>query len=448
MDQRCGLLWIDVPERADGSDASQFSLVPVIEKSIGTDAAGFAADRFSPALPQKSIAENADESAAFPSKNAHIFIEGDNYPALKCLCKSRREKIDAIYIDPPYNTGSDFTYNDSRFLRRLPDGSFAGKNDPARHSAWLSFMSRRLALARELLNERGCIFISIGDEEYARLRLLCDAVFGEENYVNDFMYVDGKGKKDSWSRTITQHTLCFAKYKRSLPPFAATETADWATANADEDARGPWFSGSISFTESRSNPKHVNYFSITSPSGKTWTRQWLCGKDEMERLIRDGRIYWGKNGNGVPRKKIFNGEKSLVIPKNIVDCADSTRKAQRDLDDLLGVKQAFVNPKPVNLIEYLLEMPALPRDAVILDFFAGSATTLEAVLRLNKKHGFSFRCICIQSAEQAAGAEFDTIADIAYERIRRVMCGYTDARGKRNAALGGMLEYYRLFINV
>ena len=92
-------------------------------------------------------------------------------------------------------------------------------------------------------------------------------------------------------------------------------------------------------------------------------------------------------------------------------------------------------------------MPALPRDAVILDFFAGSATTLEAVLRLNKKHGFSFRCICIQSAEQAACAEFDTIADIAYERIRRVMCGYTDARGKRNAPLGGALEYYRLFIN-
>ena len=423
-DQRCGLVWIDVPERADGSDAEHYSLVPV---------------------PEKAIFENADKGAASSSQSAHIFIEGDNYPVLKCLCKSRRNAIDAIYIDPPYNTGSDFTYKDSRFLRRLPDGSLISKNDPARHSAWLSFMSRRLELARELLCERGCIFISIGDEEYARLRLLCDAVFGEENYVNDFMYVHGKGKKDSWSRTVTQHTLCFAKCKRSLPPFEAAETADWAHSNADGDLRGPWFSGSISFTESRSNPKHVNYFSITSPSGKTWTRQWLCGKDEMESLIRDGRIYWGRGGNGVPRKKIFNGEKSRVIPKNIIACADSTREAQRYLDDLLGVKNAFVNPKPVNLIEYLLEMMSLPRDAVVLDFFAGSGTTLEAVLRLNKKHGVAFRCIAVQSAEKAACAEFDTIADIAYERIRRVMCGYTDGRGNRVAALGGKLEYYTVY---
>ena len=423
-DQRCGLLWIDVPERADGSDADLYSLVPV---------------------PEKAIFENADKGAASSSQSAHIFIEGDNYPALKCLCKSRRNAIDAIYIDPPYNTGSDITYNDSRFLRRLPDGSLISKNDSARHSAWLSFMSRRLELARELLCERGCIFISIGDEEYARLRLLGDAVFGEENYVNDFMYVHGKGKKDSWSRTVTQHTLCFAKCKRSLPPFEASETADWAHSNADGDLRGPWFSGSISFTESRSNPKHVNYFSITSPSGKTWTRQWLCGKDEMESLIRDGRIYWGRGGNGVPRKKIFNGEKNRVIPKNIIACVDSTREAQRYLDDLLGVKNAFVNPKPVNLIEYLLEMMSLPRDAVVLDFFAGSGTTLEAVLCLNKKHGVAFRCIAVQSAEKAACAEFDTIADIAYERIRRIMCGYTDGRGNRVAALGGELEYYRLF---
>ena len=423
-DQRCGLLWIDVPERTDGSDADLYSLVPVLEKTIF---------------------ENADKGAASSSQSAHIFIEGDNYPVLKCLCKSRHNAIDAIYIDPPYNTGSGITYNDSRFLRRLPDGAFVRKNDPARHSAWLSFMSRRLELARELLCERGCIFISIGDEEYARLRLLGDAVFGEENYVNDFMYVHGKGKKDSWSRTVTQHTLCFAKCKRFLPPFEASETVDWAHSNADGDLRGPWFSGSISFTESRSNPKHVNYFPITSPSGKTWTRQWLCGKDEMESLIRDGRIYWGRGGNGVPRKKIFNGEKSRVIPKNIIACADSTREAQRYLDDLLGVKNAFVNPKPVNLIEYLLEMMSLPRDAVVLDFFAGSGTTLEAVLRLNKKHGVSFRCIAVQSAEKAACAEFDTIADIAYERIRRIMCGYTDGRGNRVAALGGKLEYYRLF---
>ena len=414
-----GLEWLDIPEAADDKSGSDYILEKDSAKSINT----------------------ADE------KTEHIFIEGDNYPAMKCLLAEWRGKISLMYTDPPYNTGSStFTYRDSRFLKQMPDGTHTTQNDPVRHSMWLSFMKRRLSLAHELLAENGCIFISISDEEYCRLRLLCDSLFGENNYVNDFMYLHGKGKKDKWSRTMEQHTVCYAKNKKKLAEFAVVEKTDWAKADIDNDKRGPWFSGSISFTEGRSNRNHRNYFTITSPSGKQWTRQWLCGQKELEKLIAENRIYWGPppECGSVPRKKIFNGEDSSVIPRNIIKCADSTREAQKYLDTVLNVKNAFANPKPVNLIDYLLTMTRAGSDAVILDFFAGSGTTLEAVLRMNKQDGGTRKCILIQSAESASGSSFHTIADIAYERVRRIMTGYTDAGGKFVKGSGGSLAYYRL----
>ena len=186
-------------------------------------------------------------------------------------------KINLIYIDPPYNTGNDFAYNDN----------FSLQHD--RHSAWLSFMKRRLELARRLLCEDGCIFIAIGQEELFVLKLLCDKIFGEENFVNDFMWLHGKGKKDTWSRTLVQHTLCYAYDKTKLKPFKEIEQTSWAKTNADNDPRGNGFSGSISFTEQRSNPNHKNFYSITSPSKKVWQRQWLVSREEMEKLIRNIR---------------------------------------------------------------------------------------------------------------------------------------------------------------
>ncbi|MFA6857446.1 MAG: site-specific DNA-methyltransferase [Treponema sp.] len=413
-----GLTWLDIPETTDQADSGY------------------------------TLAENSSKSySSDDGKTGHIFIESDNYPAMRCLLPEWRGKINLIYTDPPYNTGSStFTYEDSRFLRHLPDGTYAGKNDPVRHSIWLSFMQRRLILAQKLLAENGCIFISISDEEYCRLRLLCDEIFGENNYVNDFMYLHGKGKKDKWSRTMEQHTICYAKNKKQLAEFAVEEKTDWAVSNTDGDERGPWFSGSISFTEKRSNHNHRNYFTIVSPSGRKWTRQWLCSREEMGRLIAENRIYWGKEPayNSVPRKKIFNGEWSLIIPRNIIDSADSTREAQHHLDGILGVKNVFINPKPVNLVEHLLAMTQMSDDAVVLDFFAGSGTTLEAVLHMNKRDKGSRKCILIQSPEKTTDSGFCTIADIAYERIRRIMTGYIDSSGKRIRGLGGSLAYYTL----
>lgn len=318
-------------------------------------------------------------------KMTNKLIKGDNLQVLQSLLAQGLDgKIDLIYIDPPYNTGNDFTYNDS-----FDD------------SDWLLFMKERLLLAHKLLAERGCIFIAIDQSELYELKILCDEVFGKCNFINDFMWLHGKGKKDRWSRTLQEHTLCFAKNKKYLAEFEEIEYSSWAKKNVDDDPRGNWFSGSISFSEERSNPNHRNFFTITSPSGKTWTRQWQVSREQMDELIQDNLIYWGPapQYDKVPRKKIFNETPTKVIPRNIIENVESTRAAQRHLDDLLGEQGLFDNPKPVDLISHLIEITQMPKDAIILDFFAGSGTTFESVCALNKKDGGNRKCILVQKDE-------------------------------------------------
>ena len=344
------------------------------------------------------------------SQDQNFFISADNYLALQKLAPTLKEKVDIIYIDPPYNTGNNFAYKDS-FER----------------DEWLSFMSRRLHLACELLAQTGCIFIAIDQSELHYLKLLCDQLFGEENYVNDFMWLHGKGKKDTWSRTLQQHTLCYAKDKRRLAAFKETAQTAWATENKDNDPRGNWFSGSVSFSEKRSNPKHKNYFTIKSPSGVEWTRQWQRTRQEMDALLADNRIYFGPapEYKGVPRIKIFNEDTQEIIPRNIIDCVESTRHAQAHLDELLGHKGLFDNPKPVELISHLIEITGMRKDALIMDFFAGSGTTFEAVCRLNKKDGGTRHTILIQKPEphQKPGP-YKTIADLCWARIQKNAAQY------------------------
>ena len=342
----------------------------------------------------------------------HIFIAADNYPALQKLLLDYQNKIDLIYIDPPYNTGNSFVYKDN----------FASDE-------WLSFMSRRLRLAHELLAQTGCIFIAIDQTELHYLKILCDQLFGEQNYVNDFMWLHGKGKKDTWSRTLQQHTLCYAKDKHQLASFTETAQTAWANSNKDNDPRGNWFSGSVSFSEKRSNPKHKNFYTITSPSGIKWTRQWQRTRQEMDALLADNRIYFGPapDYKGVPRIKIFNEDTQKIIPRNIIDCIESTRHAQAHLDELLGQKGLFENPKPVELISHLIEITAMRKDALIMDFFAGSGTTFEAVCALNKKDGGTRHTILIQKPEPLQeSCPYKTISDLCWARIQKNSIQYKE----------------------
>lgn len=390
--------WTDVPEAADTPDIQHyFELVQTeeIPAGVGTD-------------------------AVLPENAAHSFIEGDNYPCLRLLEKTHGGKINLIYIDPPYNTGkTNFTYNDSLYIENK--SAWLSKD---KYSAWLSFMSRRLECAGKLLSEDGCIFISIGQDSLYVLKLLCDRIFGAENFINDFMWLHGKGKKDRFSRTMQQSNLCYAKNYRKLRPFKDVEVTDWAKTNADGDPRGNWFSGSISFDEKRSNPNHPNYYEITSPSGVKWKRQWLIPKEKMDELIKQDKIYWGTKPEyrNVPREKIFNGEETQIIPKNIIDGAESTRNAQNYVDSLLEEKHCFDNPKPVGLIQRFIQIADIEKNCTVLDFFAGSGTTFEAVVRQNRLDGGKRKCILIQKPEKIQKqSRFSTISELCLARMKAVL---------------------------
>ena len=390
-----------------------------------------------PLEPAKTLRPDLDESVDF-DKTQNLFITGDNLEALKLLQESYLNKVDMIYIDPPYNTGHDFIYHDN-FHRLQSDEIDDSRDDDGNrqytvnskengryHSDWLSMMYPRLMIARNLLSENGVIFISIDDSEQANLKLLCDEVFGVDNFVNQFMWLHGKGKKDSWSRTSQQYLLAYAKDKQKLNSWVDIQMAQGNFSNPDNDPRGPWFSGSISFDEKRSNKSRDTYFTITSPSGIAWTRQWQVeSKEEMDRLLNDNRIYFGPapSYSNVPRRKIFPNDENEIIPSNLLNDCGSTRGAQKYLDDLMGAN-AFNNPKPVELIAKILRITRL-NNSTVLDFFAGSGTTADAVMQLNAEDGGHRRFIMVQLPEEcgekseAYKAGYKTIDQLSRERIRR-----------------------------
>ena len=372
----------------------------------------------------------------------NMFIDGDNLAALKILHKAYYGKVKMIYIDPPYNTGNDFIYNDDFKQTRRSYEAEAGITDDEgnvvrddglrtntgghKHSNWLNMMYPRLFLARNLLRQDGVIFVSIDDNEVHNLRLMMNEIFGEKNFVNQILWLHGKGKKDTWMRTTQQYILIYARNKSELPQWCDVQYAQGIFSNPDNDPRGEWFSGSISFDEKRSNKNRDTYFTIKSPSGVEWTRQWQVEKPEdMYELIRDNRIYFGPAPEyaNVPRKKIFPTDENEIIPSNLMDDVGTTRSAQAELDNIMNGK-FFDNPKPTRLIKKIISISA-DKNSVILDFFSGSGTTAHAVAELNAEDGGNRRWICVQLPELTDGkseaykAGYRTIADIARERIRR-----------------------------
>ena len=295
----------------------------------------------------------------------NFLIEGDNLASLKLLEKTHKGKIDLIYIDPPYNTGKeDFIYDDV----------YIDLTDTFRHSKWLSFIEKRLVIAKQLLSPSGVIFISIDDNEQAQLKVLCDNIFGENNFINNFMWLHGKGKKDTWSRTMQQYVLAYAANKRTLHEWNDQSYTNYEFSNPDNDPKGKWFSGSLSFSENRSNPLHPNYYKIISPSGKVWERQWQVTKKEMDALIAENDIFWGypPQYDSVPRQKIRPGRID-IIPSNILDECGTTRGAVEELKSILG-GEFFDYPKPADLIVKLLKYYN-KKNITAIDFFAGSGTT-------------------------------------------------------------------------
>lgn len=439
-EHRYGLTWIDVPEAFEKASENK---IPILEE-----------------VKDKSFTDGSE-------KPTHILIEGDNYHALTCLQYTHKGKIDVIYIDPPYNTGSDgFTYKDKRFLEKYPDGTPVPKDHPLRHSYWLSFMQKRLELAKNLLSDDGVIFISIDDNEQANLKLLCDKVF--DGAVELFIWrKSGLGRDGKMKNTVTfrnDHEYIIVSYNCNKHLNKSFEKPQFENTydNPDNDPRGPYKAGSISRKEDASNPSHENYYTVESPSGKKFTRQFDFPKSVFDELNADGRIYWGKNGDAVPSSKVFINEERLVTTSSLIDNKECTTTiGSKELDDILCTNKVgnAIRPKPSELIRKLVQIASNP-NSIVLDFFAGTGTTLQAILKQNIKDNGARQAILIQlpettwetkngvvkpkkGSEEAYQTGFKTIIEITYNRIRRVIQGYTNAKSEKIAGLGGSLKYYR-----
>lgn len=337
----------------------------------------------------------------------NFLIEGDNLAALKLLEKTHRGNIDLIFIDPPYNTrNGDFGYDDSR----------VDLTDTFRHSKWVSFMSERLLVARRLLKNDGVIFIAIDDNEQAALKLLCDQLFGEENFLASIIWQHSIQPK-GYSGTFSVHhnyILCYQKTAQFvLNSLPRTDEDNKAYANPDNDPRGRWRSGDVRNALYRPNL----IYDIISPSGnviKPCANGWRWSKETVEEKIKSGEIIFSKDETRIIRK-IYLDTLEGRTPETIWFGKDvgTTRSAMSEIKEIFG-SSAFGTPKPTSLIERTLRLISRT-DATVLDFFAGSGTTGHAVMKLNAEDGGTRRFILCTNNENGI------CRDVTYERIRRVI---------------------------
>lgn len=413
-----GLRWMDVPE---AFEAEAENAIPTLEE-----------------VPGKAISND-------DGKPTHILIEGDNFHALTCLNYTHKGKIDVIYIDPPYNTGSDgFVYKDKRVLDKFPDGTTVPTDHPLRHSYWLSFMHKRLELAKNLLSERGVIFISIDDNEQANLKLLCDQVFGEENFVANLIWQKKfSPQNDSkWFSDNHDFIICIARKKENWHPnlLDRNDNTNSRYSNPDNDPRGPWASTDLAV---KTYSKDYDY-PITTPSGKIVSpsngRCWMTSKERMQELIADNRIWFGKTGNNMPRYKTFLSEvQQGIVPLSIwmYNEVGHNQSAKQELKQIFFDRHLpFETPKPVSLLQRIIQISS-QKSSTILDFFGGSGTTMHATMQLNEEDGGHRQCILVQQNEN------NICEAVTYERNKRVMQGYTNAKGEAVAGLGNSMKYYR-----
>ena len=404
--QRYGLVWMNIPEAFEDDVENKLAILKEVPLAI----------------------KNND------GKPTHILIEGDNYRTLTCLNYTHKEKIDFIYIDPPYNTGSDgFRYKDKRFLDKYPDGDVVPKDHPFRHSYWLSFMRKRIELAHSLLKDTGVMFVSIDDNELANLFLLCVEIFKNSDLVDVMVWKksgfgrDGKMKNTTTFRKDHEYLIVCFKKERHFNKILEVPDFQNIYSNPDNDPRGPYKAGSISRREDASNKKHKNYYTITSPSGKTFTRQFDIPKNDFEKLYKDvlvnkdgkevSRIYWGKNEDSVPSIKIFINEERSITSYSVLLTKGTTTEGTKEVSEILNRDCTDLRPKPTKLIETLIQL-STPKDGLVLDFFAGTGTTGHATLKLNEKDGGKRQFII------ATDNENKICSDYCYPRIKKCINGY------------------------
>lgn len=400
----------------------------------------------------------------------NIYIEGDNLDALKILLGSYRNRIKMIYIDPPYNTGHDFVYQDNRTETKREHLESTNqlneddqllenpKTEGKYHSNWLNMMYPRLYLAKKLLRDDGVLLISIDENEIKNLLEICSEIFGEDNIDTAiWQKVDNdSGKMKITYRMRLEHeyvVFCYKnKNKSFFNKFIEERNYKNEYTNPDNDPRGPYKQAIISSTEKKSNKESKLFYDVKTPSGKVYSRQWRVEKWEMDELIEDNRIYFGKNGDSVPSLKAFINEPKLSTPATLFSNVGTAKTAGKMVEDIMGDRKIFSYPKPTELLEHLIRIVTDSRFSlnpkksskrkiffpgaemginiedegeIILDFFSGSSTTAHSILKVNSEDGLNRKFIMVQLPEKtdensgAYKAGFENICEIGKERIRR-----------------------------
>lgn len=394
---------------------STATLRPCVEKSRGRDG----------------------EDGSFDSDN--IYIEGDNLEVLKLLQSGYHGKVKMIYIDPPYNTGKDFVYKDKfgdtieNYKKQAGLANQSNADTSGRyHSDWCSMMYPRLRLARELLSDDGVIFISIDDNEDRNLRIICDEVFGETNFLAQVVWERAYSPINLMKHFSPSHdyVLCYAKNVEIAicNGIARSDEANNRYANPDNDPRGVWKASDLSVGPA----VEENIYEIKTPSGRLVKppagRSWRLSRTAFRERLQDNRIWFGPKGDNVPAMKRFLSElrKTGVTPMTIwkYEEVDHSQAATQKLAKMFDGKKYFDYPKPVKLLERCLELYTT-QDCIVVDFFSGSATTAHAAMNLNTKDGGNRKYIMVQLPEPNCPSRdafkdgYATLCDIGEERIRR-----------------------------
>ena len=375
----------------------------------------------------------------------NLYIEGDNLEVLKLLQEAYLGKVKMIYIDPPYNTGNDFIYADDFMRTQEEENEQMGMYDEDEnrlfkntdsngrfHSDWCSMIYSRLVLARNLLADDGAIFISIDDNEQENLKKICAEIFGESNYVGTVVWERAFAPKNDAKYFSASHDFIMV-YAKGLDLFQIgklprTEEANARYKNPDNDPRGPWAADNM--TVKTYNAAYD--YPITTPNGTvvrpTNGRCWFTSKERMDELIKSGRVWFGEDGGNVPRIKRYLADvQQGMTPTTIwkYDEAGHNQEGRQEVKDLFEGQGYFDGPKPLRLLNRILQIANLKTDSIILDFFSGSATTAHAVMQLNAEDGGHRKFIMVQLPEpcdeksEAFKARYKNICEIGKERIRR-----------------------------
>ena len=392
----------------------------------------------------KTLRPCREESVDFDNTE-NLYIEGDNLEVLKLLQETYLGKIKMIYIDPPYNTGNDFVYEDDfaqstdEYLANSgqydEDGNRMVQNTESNgrfHTDWLNMIYPRLKLSKDLLSDDGVIFISIDDNEVDNLRKICDEVFGSQNYVGTVIWERAFAPKNDAKYFSASHDFIIV-YAKNISAFdigklPRTEEANARYKNPDNDPRGPWAADNMTV-----KTYSVAYdYPITTPNGTvispTNGRCWFTSKERMQKLIDEGRVYFGADGGNTPRLKRYladvqQGMTPITIWK--YDEVGHNQEGRQELKKLFDNKGYFDSPKPQRLMKRILKIANLSKESIVLDFFSGSASTAQAVLQMNVDEKKHCKFIMVQLPEncdeksEAYKAGYKNICEIGKERIRR-----------------------------